>query len=393
MEIEIRTARTEDIDGIAELIGDRIGEEDGAEAELVLNDPDFDRKRWFVATDGDKVLSTAVVFPGQLRFGDVTMVAGAIEFVATSEEAEGQGLVRRILDDIHVTASTRGEMMQWIVGITYFYRRFGYEYAIPVDGMHLFAAAEVPPIPDGWSVRAAAHEDIAALARAQESFSRAAEVSITATKWVWDIYRRSPNYEVIVAEGPGGPAFGRIYSWDDDRYLTDIVAQSTNAAAALLNAAGDDGQWDVSAMSRPGARRFLEELAPWIPSYDAYYLRVADPVALLEAIRPVLSRRLAASSESRLEGNGLISLYGSSIRFTYDGKRVGPMRREGGVPGPISEGGSGVAPDQIVSLILGPLGAAGLAELHPDINLGEQEELMQTLFPPQTCDVHSWVVP
>jgi len=69
------------------------------------------------------------------------------------------------------------------------------------------------------------------------------------------------------------------------------------------------------------------------------------------------------------------------------------MRRGGGVPGPISEGGSGVAPDRIVSLILGPLGAAGLAELHPDVNLGEQEELMQILFPAQTADVHSWVVP
>ena len=69
------------------------------------------------------------------------------------------------------------------------------------------------------------------------------------------------------------------------------------------------------------------------------------------------------------------------------------MRREGPVPGPISEGGSGVAPDQIVSLILGPLGAAGLAELHPDVNLGEQADLMQMLFPIQTCDVHSWVVP
>ena len=69
------------------------------------------------------------------------------------------------------------------------------------------------------------------------------------------------------------------------------------------------------------------------------------------------------------------------------------MQRSGGEQAPISAGGSGVAPDQIVSLILGPLGAERLAELHPDINLGEQETLMKALFPPQSCDVHSWVVP
>jgi predicted N-acetyltransferase YhbS len=392
MDIDIRTARAEDIDAVAALIADRIGDEDGAEAEMVLRDPDFDRKRWFVAADGDRILSTAAVFPGQLRFGEVAMLAGAIEFVATADDAEGQGLVRRLLDEIHRTASTRGEMLQWIVGITYFYRRFGYEYAIPVDGMHLFAAAELPSMPAGWSVRAAEFEDIETIAKAQESFARAADVSTTATKWVWDVYRRSPNYEVVIAEGPRERAFGRIYAWDDDRYLTDIVTESVGGAAALVNAAGDDGQWDVSVLSRPGARRYLEELAPWIASHDAYYLRVEDPVALLEALRPELSRRLAAA-EQNLDGDALISLYGSSIRFNYSGRKVGPMRREGGVPGPISEGGSGVAPDLIVSLILGPLGAARLAELHPDVNLGEQEDLMQILFPPQTADVHSWVVP
>jgi predicted N-acetyltransferase YhbS len=393
MEIEIRAARTEDIEGISALIGERIGDEDAEEAEIVLRDPDFDRQRWFVAADGDEVLSTAAIFPGQLRFGGVTMLAGAIEFVATSERAEGQGLVRRLLDEIHRTASSRGEMLQWIVGITYFYRRFGYEYAIPVDGMHLFAADTAPPRPEGWSVRAAEHGEIETIARSQESFARVADVSITATKWVWDMYRRSPNYEVVVAEGPREQAFGRIYAWDEDRYLTDIVAQSVAGAAALISAAADDGQWDVSVLSRPGARRYLEELAPWTPSHDAYYLRVADPVALLEAIRPELTRRLEGQSEPDPAEDALISLYGSSIRFAYARRRVGPIRREGAVPGPISEGGSGVAPDQIVSLILGPLGAAGLAELHPDVNLGEQADLMEALFPPQTCDVHSWVVP
>lgn len=391
MEIEIRTARSEDIEGIAELIGDRIGDEDARETEIALRDPDFDRNRWFVAASGDDILSTAAIFPGRLRFGDVTMVAGTIEFVATREDAEGRGLVRRLFDEIHRTASSRGEMVQWIVGITYFYRKFGYEYAIPVDGMHLFPVGGAPEMPAGWSVRAARAEEIEMIVAAQESYAGAADVSITATKWLWETYRRSPSYQVVVAEGPKERGYGRIYAWEDDRYLTDIVVQSADAAAALANAAGDDGQSDLSILSRPAARPYLDQLAPWTPSGDAYYLRVDDPVALLEAIRPVLDRRLAAADN--LEGDALISLYGSSIRFTYGNRRIGPVRREGAVPGPISEGGSGVAPDRIVSLILGPLGAAGLAELHPDVNLGEQADLMRALFPPQTCDVHSWVVP
>ena len=167
MDFDVRTARDDDIASIVELIGERIGDEDAQEAELVLRDDRFDRNRWFVAVDGDRLLSTAGIFPGQLRVGEVALGAGAVEFVATREDAEGRGLVRRIMEEIHRTASRRGEVIQWIVGITYFYRRFGYEYAIPVDGVHLFAAGAAPPMPAGWSVRPARLDEIEAIAAAQ----------------------------------------------------------------------------------------------------------------------------------------------------------------------------------------------------------------------------------
>ena len=60
---------------------------------------------------------------------------------------------------------------------------------------------------------------------------------------------------------------------------------------------------------------------------------------------------------------------------------------------PISKGGSGVPPDLMTSLLAGPLGFAGLAERHPDMNAGSQQELMNVLFPPLTLDVQTWVVP
>jgi predicted N-acetyltransferase YhbS len=392
MDIEIRTAQDEDIPGIVELVADRIGDEDAAEAEMVLRDPGFDRKRWFVAADGANVLSTAGVFPGQLSVGGVTVGAGAVEFVATNEDAEGRGLVRKLMSQIHSTAPSRGEMVQWIVGITYFYRKFGYEYAIPVDGIHLFGVGEAPATPAGWSVREAAAGDIATIAAAQRTTGARADVSLGTTQQMWDFYRRSPAYRVIVAEGPGGPAYGRIYAYEEDRYLFDVAADSAAATAALVNAAADDGGSELSVMSRPAVTAHLEELAPRTESGDAYYVRAADPVALLEALRPELGKRLAAADFDG-EGDALISLYGSSIRFKYGNGRIGPMRREGPVHGPISAGGSGVAPDKVVTMVLGPQGAAALAKIHPDINLGDQEELMQILFPPQTCDVHSWVVP
>lgn len=391
MTTRIRTASQDDIGPIATLIADRIGDEDAAEAEIVLAD-EFFRKRWFVAEEDGAILSCAGVFPGQLHVGEVTLGAGAIEFVATHPDAEGRGLVRRLIEEIHDTARNRNETVQWIVGITYFYRKFGYEYAIPIETMYNFAAGDAPEMPGGWTVQSVSEAEIPDVAAAQNEYARRADVALTASRRMWDVYRRSPAYDVIVAQSKGDYGYGRVYAYEDDRYLFDIVANSSAATAALINGAGEGGAYDVTAMAREAARFHLDLYADPAPSGDAYFVRVADPVMLLNAMRPVLSSRLK-SWDSSADGMGLISLYETSIRFNYRNGEVGPMRAGPGEQAPIGQGGSGVAPDRIVSLLLGPLGAEELAARNPDVNLGEQEELMKALFPPQTCDVHSWVFP
>ncbi len=391
MAVRIRTADHEDIGQIAELVAARIGEDDAREAEIVLSD-DYFRNRWFVADEDGRILSTAGVFPGEMHVGEVTVGAGAIEFVATHEDAEGRGLVRRLIEEIHNTAQTRNEMVQWIVGITYFYRKFGYEYAIPVESTYDFAAGDAPPTPSGWSVQQVSGAEVPDLAAAQTAFSRQADVAFTASRRMWDIYEMSPVYDLVVAHSSSGYGYGRVYPYEGDRYLFDLIANSAGGAAALINAAGDGGAYDVTVMGREAARSHLDQLADPDPSGDAYFVRVADPVKLMEAMRPVFSTRLR-EWDATARGDALISMYETSIRFNYGQGQVGPMRRGPAEQAPIGGGGSGVAPDRIVSLLLGPLGAEKLAELNPDVNLGEQEDLMKALFPPQTCDVHSWVVP
>lgn len=69
MSIVIRPAGDADIAGVVALIGDRIGEEDAPEAQLVLEDPEYDRTRWTVAVDGDRVVSTMGTYPMLARLG------------------------------------------------------------------------------------------------------------------------------------------------------------------------------------------------------------------------------------------------------------------------------------------------------------------------------------
>ncbi len=393
--IAVRAATEADIDGIVALVEDRIGEEDAPEARLVLENPEFDRSRWSVAVDGHRVVSTMATFPMRVRFGSAHIPGSQIEFVATDGEYEGLGLVRRQFDYHHADLERRGELLQVIVGITYFYRRFGYEYALPIADWRSIPAAALSSIPAGWSVRTASIDDADTLVRLEAEAQRAVDLAVEFTPELWRYVLRSPVYRTVIAEHDGTPvACGRLYLSEDDPYVLDLAGSSRIGIGAVLAAMADTVQdQPLTLLDRAATRPFVAELGTTERSNDAYYARIGDPVAFLNAVRPELSRRLAGSPLAAASGTGMISLYAASIRFDYADGEIATFSWHPGEQAPISKGGSGVAPDRFTSLLVGPLGFSGLADRYPDVNGGRQTGLMEALFPRQLSDVQSWVVP
>ena len=281
-----------------------------------------------------------------------------------------------------------------IVGITYFYRRLGYEYALSVNDWRTIAPDQIPRPPDGWSIRDATIADIDLLAEVQSPTRAEAAISVHFADSLAGLVLRSPVYQTLIAAHNGTPmATGRLYV-DDEPYVMDLAAANRDGVSALLaECARRIPDRPLVILERPGIKSHLAGFGTSEPSGDAYYARIRDPVEFLNAVRPELSRRLAESDLSAASGNGLLSLYSSSIHFSYANGELSEFTRGGVEQAPISKGGSGVAPDQFVALVVGDRGFGGLAALHPDVIGGEQLELMEVLFPPQISDVQSWVVP
>ncbi len=121
-------------------------------------------------------------------------------------------------------------------------------------------------------------------------------------------------------------------------------------------------------------------------SRDWFYGRVPALSALLEHLRPVLLERFRSAG---LAGHHevLLSSWRSHVRFSIDENSMSGVVTGGPEQAPVSKGGSGVAPDALAPLILGPFGAAGLETRHGDVLLGRQRDLMEVLFPPLTSDL------
>ena len=176
------------------------------------------------------------------------------------------------------------------------------------------------------------------------------------------------------------------------------------------------GGGEVLVKERPGTIAGAA-LAPWLAGGekpDWYYVRVPDPVALLEWLRPVLGARLVAAGLADEPREVLLSCWRWHVRFTVDPRRsagsepadpsaagsgswgfgvVGPMRGGRAEQRPISKGGSGWPPDGFASLVFGPYGALELEERLPDAFLGHQRDLMAALFPPHRADLVTFYLP
>ncbi len=392
-EPEIRSATDGDIPGIVALVAARLGDDDAAEAEMVLRDPAFGRKRWLVAVDEDKVLSTSALFAGEVRHGPARIGAAHLEFVATDAEAEGRGLVRRQLDVHHERAPQRGEHIIAVVGIRYFYRRFGYEYAVPTpDVIEVDASA----FPHSARVREATTGDIDSIIELHDRSLAASDTAVVAARNMRRWIIQSPAYRTFLLEEAGQPlAATRLY-WDEDESIfLDTYAPDAATLRELLGGAAALAPADAHLLShRPCLTAdVLDGLGMRRPDPDGYYLRAGDRVHILNALRPSLEQRLQQSELAETAGTGLISLFVSSLEFDYRRGRIGPVRPGPPVPYPVSAGGSGVPPDLFATLLFGPLGAVEMERRYADVVLGSQSDLMRVLFPPQTAEIQSWVPP
>ena len=391
MAIDVRSADPADLDRIEEVVAEALEPEDAEEARLVLEDPAFDRSRWLVAGADGRVESTMALLDSHFRVGAARFPAGQIEFVATAEDARGKGLVRAQLDVIHERSAAAGHLLQLIVGIPYFYRQFGYSYAIPQQAYQMVADDAALAAGD-WRPRRAEPADVPSIARAQAEVQAEADVAASHPEQLWKWLMASPNYEVLIAEHRDQVAMGRVYLDGDTALLGDVVAP-TRAALHGLIASAREMEPTVAIIHRPASMlgAMLTGLGQPVNELGWYYVRVPDEAALLEALRPELEARLARSPLDGYTGTFTLSTYIASVTCEISDGRFGPMTAGGPIAYPVSAGGSGVPPDLFPRLLLSPLGALEMERLHGDVLLGDQRDLMAALFPPVTSDIQTWV--
>lgn len=370
------------------------------------------------------VVSSACLMWQRWEYEGIPFTVGRPEHVATDARYRNRGLIRAIFGALHARSAARDQPVQAITGIPYFYRQFGYEYALDLEGGRVVYPATIPAAPteqpEQYTLRDATPADIPFMRdlydRQRANSMIAAQVPEAYWHYAFAPFgtASAPQGEFnrqwrlrIVADRAGasvgylrtGVALwgGRFYLWDLATSEGIPLREVALATLRALVAVGPEAEQAAHAMGQRDAQfkeLFLclerdhplyaalgERIAPLaIPPY-AWYLRVPDLPGFLRLIAPALERRLAASAMAAYSGDLRLDFYRGGLRLTFERGRlvtIGPWQR------PIwgERQGAGFPPLVFTQLLFGHQSLAALRDAFPDVRATpEAAALLDALFP------------
>lgn len=337
-----------------------------------------------------RIVSTLNLISQTWTYAGIPFGVGRPELVGTLPEYRQQGLVRLQFDEIHRWSAQRGQLAQAITGIPYFYRQFGYEMCVDLEGSRSGGEANLPRLPAGssepFTLRPACEADIPFLISVSDYASRRSLLSVprdealwkldlsgrsekNVSRLVWNIIERSPDAE---------PVGFLAHSWYCWKNFVPVFMYELKPGVSWLEVSPAVARWiwqlGQSICAAEGrictAFKFglgashpvyevLRESLPQVRETYAWYMRVPDLPAFIRRIAPVLAARLADSLIPGHTGELLLNFYHRGLRLGFEHGRL--TRVDTWQPDSRHEGDAAF-PDQTFLQVL--FGHRSLEELH-----------------------------
>lgn len=363
---------------------------------LILHHPFTRPGHWLYIEDesNSQIVSSLALIPWQWRYEDVTLKAGEMGIVGTLESYRNRGLVRELIVRFKELLREEEFDVSQIQGIPYFYRQFGYEYALPLEpGWHI-ELRDILDVPrSAFGFRQANVNDIPTLIRLYDEASASLNISAIRTEDIWRYlfehttgsYSEGEIWLICDAEGHIIGYYRLVrHGFGTGLIVSETSRLNPDVAEALLS------QLKMAAITRDKPYiRFnlpvsndLLRVARGFGAADtgtyAWQIHLVDVAYLLRKLAPVLERRIAASLFAGLSKKIIINLYREAFELDFDGGKLRSVNALGFCDG----GEIRIPPLLLAPLILGYHSREELTHMYPDVSInGQSRHLIDVLFP------------
>lgn len=355
---------------------------------------------FFVIKHRNKIVSGLNLIPSIWSIGGVQLKVAELACVATLPEYRHQGLQRRLMNKYHDRLSKQGYDLSAIEGIPYYYRQFGYEYAIPLDEQIRIKLDQIPDSPIKHKIRPFKTGDIPKAMQLLGQSQRKFYIHTIRAKDIWKMQQETEmvaeyKFEAYVVEEKGVEiAYLRLNENQPEKTLmlrevTDVDQATAQSILGFLKDIGKKRGLETLVATISGFEPFTEHMVAIggvkQPPY-AWQMRVTDYAKLFQKIKPLLDKRLASSTYRHITEKISFNFYRYTVQLTIqDGAITGAQRLETNEDRTIRAN-----PMVFTQLLLGYRSREELQAIYPDfIVRPSRRNLIDVLFPKMPSYIHT----
>lgn len=364
---------------------------------------------------GNPLVACTCLWRHTWEYEGIPFGIGRPEIVASDPAYRNRRLIRAVFDLVHARSEAEGHLVQAITGIPYFYRLFGYEYALDLGGRCSVYVSLISRddegVPEPFTLRDATWEDIPLVQHLydQEHSSGVVSALVDEAWWryqleTWRTALSGEGWHIQMIVDVGGQSQGYVItssarSRDSLRVFDLAFVNGTNVQAimpSLLRALAEQGaQKPVTESGLHPLNRIAFYLGGSHPVYTlleksmpttieapyAWYVRVAHLPKFIKLIAPVLERRLASSLVAGYSGALNFDFYRGGLRMVFE---RGTLRTVEDWRRPIWNANEDARfpPLVFLQLLFGYRRLDALRAAFPDVRVNENVEvLVNALFP------------
>jgi GNAT superfamily N-acetyltransferase len=374
-------------------------------------------------TTNGRIVSGTCLISYEIELEGIRLPFGRPEAVFTHPDYRNRGLVRAIFELVHARSAARGHLVQGITGIPFYYRLYGYEYAADLGGEASVYFSTIPSLKEGetekFRFRTATDADLGVVKSLYDldrsRYALSSPVDESYLRWIASGQhpQAAEGWKTRLVLDAGGGVVGYVFTGPrrESDELT-VVALGTRQGTRLSDVLpstlralrGVAGEAIPRLADLPPPARLRLHLGPDHPVYGllkeeqvarrtrpyAWYLRVPDLKALLESIKPLLERRLAASVVAGYTGELRLTFYPKGLRLLFEAGRLAAIEewREDHAWGPRAQ--ASIPSLVFLKLLFGHRSLVELRDAFPDVIADDDARpLLEALFPRRP----SWLLP
>ena len=346
-------------------------------------------------SNSNKIVSSISLWPLEWRIGSINVLVCEMGFVGTLEKYRGKELIVELNNLYERIMAEKGYIISVIRGIPYYYRKLGYEFAIPLDHRMFLSPSMIPQDDlEFLKIRKANLDDIDLIANKYNKYyenffiSNLFDKNCYISKFFNDNYNAFKTSTYLIETGGKTIAyftFGKSY----DNLAYDIKTSDINREYGIkilqftkeITSIENPDQINLAVREDTDLAELIGELGGTTNNTYGWQVKIPNLKLYLEKIKYILENRIFNSNFQGLTQDLRLSNYKTTIILSFKNGKISIVKMEKGYP---KEGSCDlqIPGSLLFKLILGDMSFEEINHIIKDaMIIHKSREIIDVLFP------------